>query len=527
MRRITTAITCLVLLLSGLAISPAKADDSGLQYVNRTTANGLGSDTVNAVYVVGANVYAATDAGLSISTNGGASFTNYTTANGLGSNNVSGVFVVGNTIYASTTDTTYGYGNPTVGGLSISTNGGTTFTNKNMANGLGSSDVKAVFVDGNTIYAGTSISAKVIATSPVTNMEVNSGIVTLTTSADNGLAVGSIVYVSGVDTTLDGIYSVTAASTTQFSYAKNTPDLGSTSVDPAYGTATLKAPGGLSISTDGGISFTHLNSTVLCGSVTCNSVRGIYASGSNIYLATNNHLAYSTNGGTTFINSPTGEELQNGVYVNGNTVFVATGFGLQYSTNYFATEPAGSGVSAGFADAHVTDVYVNGGTLYASTWGGLGISTDGGATFTNDTTENCLGDDFVTGTFVSGGIIYVATAGGLSISNGLGKGCPKKSLKLSVAFDAGSSKLTAKEKKKLLRAIAKVGKKVTSGTVVGYVQRGSNSANDKKLSAARAKVVARFLADHGIKVRLVASGKGALNSKKTSRKATVVLRYVE
>lgn len=76
----------------------------------------------------------------------------------------------------------------------------------------------------------------------------------------------------------------------------------------------------------------------------------------------------------------------------------------------------------------MTGVYVNGGRLYASTWGGLGISTDGGVTFTNDTTENCLGDDFVLGTFVSGGIIYVATGGGLSISNGLGAGCPTSTL---------------------------------------------------------------------------------------------------
>jgi LPXTG-motif cell wall-anchored protein len=425
MRRVFTAITCLVLSLSGTALSPAKADDSGLQYVNRTTANGLGSNVVNAVYVVGANVYAATNAGLSISTDGGATFTNKTMADGLGSNNVSGVFVVGNTIYASTKDTTYGYGTPTLGGLSISTDGGTTFTNKNMADGLGSSDVNAVFVDGYTIYAGTSASAKVISTSPVTDREVTSNVATLTTSAAHGLAVGSIVFVSGVDSTLDGIYSVTAVpSTTKFSYATSTPDLGSTPVDPAYSTATLKAPGGLSISTDGGTSFTHLNSTVLCNSTSCKDVTGIYASGSNIYLATSNHLAYSTNGGTTFTNAPTGELSQKGVYVNGDTVFVATGFGVQYSTNYFATEPAGSGVSAGLADRYVTDVYVNGGTLYASTWGGLGISTDGGATFTNDTTENCLGDDSVSGTFVIGGIIYVATFGGLSISNGLGAGCP-------------------------------------------------------------------------------------------------------
>jgi LPXTG-motif cell wall-anchored protein len=61
------------------------------------------------VYTDGSNVYAATDGGLSISTDGGASFTNKTTADGLGSNIVYGVYVDGSNVYAATD-----------GGLSIS-----------------------------------------------------------------------------------------------------------------------------------------------------------------------------------------------------------------------------------------------------------------------------------------------------------------------------------------------------------------------------------------------------------------------
>jgi hypothetical protein len=64
---------------------------------------------------------------LSISTNGGATFTNKTTANGLGDNLVHGVYASGSTVYAATDR-----------GLSISTNDGATFTNKTTANGLGS-----------------------------------------------------------------------------------------------------------------------------------------------------------------------------------------------------------------------------------------------------------------------------------------------------------------------------------------------------------------------------------------------------
>jgi hypothetical protein len=60
--------------------------------------------------VSGTNIYAATYDGLSISTNSGTSFTNRTTADGLGSNVVFGVAVSGTNIYAATS-----------GGLSICT----------------------------------------------------------------------------------------------------------------------------------------------------------------------------------------------------------------------------------------------------------------------------------------------------------------------------------------------------------------------------------------------------------------------
>jgi hypothetical protein len=59
---------------------------------------------VNGVYVSGSNVYAATGNGLSISTNGGTNFTNYTTSDsGLGSNTVLGVYATSDgNVYAAT-----------------------------------------------------------------------------------------------------------------------------------------------------------------------------------------------------------------------------------------------------------------------------------------------------------------------------------------------------------------------------------------------------------------------------------------
>lgn len=71
-------------------------------FVTRTTANGLGSNTVDDVFAVGNTVYAATTGGLSISTDGGQTFTNYTTANGLAEAKINAVYVVGTTAYVAT-----------------------------------------------------------------------------------------------------------------------------------------------------------------------------------------------------------------------------------------------------------------------------------------------------------------------------------------------------------------------------------------------------------------------------------------
>jgi hypothetical protein len=64
---------------------------------------------------------------LSISTDGGSAFSNKNvTTNGLGNNVVNGVYAVGSMIYAATN-----------GGLSLSIDGGATFTNKTTTHSLG------------------------------------------------------------------------------------------------------------------------------------------------------------------------------------------------------------------------------------------------------------------------------------------------------------------------------------------------------------------------------------------------------
>ena len=73
-----------------------------MSFVNRTIAQGLGSDDVVDVFVDGSTIYAATQGGFSISSDGGASFVNRTLLNGLGSNSVNSIFGNGSDIYVAT-----------------------------------------------------------------------------------------------------------------------------------------------------------------------------------------------------------------------------------------------------------------------------------------------------------------------------------------------------------------------------------------------------------------------------------------
>jgi hypothetical protein len=232
------------------------------------------------VYAVGSNVYAATaptgspsvGGGVSVSTNGGATFTNATTANGLATNFVSDVYAIGNTVYAASVN----FGSDS-GGLGISTNGGTSFINSGTASGLGSTNVQGIYAVGNTIYAATRPSGG----GGGLSISTNGGASYTTYTTANGLGSNSVraVYVSGSNV-----------------YAATNPDSG--------------VGGGVSISTDGGVTYT--NSTSGLGSLT---VRSVYASGSNVYAATNptsgvgGGLSVSTDGGATFTNFTTANGL--------------------------------------------------------------------------------------------------------------------------------------------------------------------------------------------------------------------------
>lgn len=65
-------------------------------------------------------------------------------------------------------------------------------------------------------------------TATITNKALTSNVATLTTSAAHGLAVGMTAEISGVDATFNGDYTITAVTSTTFSYAKTAANVTST-----------------------------------------------------------------------------------------------------------------------------------------------------------------------------------------------------------------------------------------------------------------------------------------------------------
>lgn len=98
------------------------------------------------------------------------------------------------------------------------------------------SDVVSVGSSGsvtNTIEASASITSS---TYSIVTKYLNNNVVTITTSSPHNFIVGDTVSVSGVDATFNGNYTITAITSTTFSYAKTASNVASTSVSPA-GTA--------------------------------------------------------------------------------------------------------------------------------------------------------------------------------------------------------------------------------------------------------------------------------------------------
>lgn len=276
--------------------------------------NGLGNNTTRSVYVEGDNIYVGTVAGISISTNGGDSYTNYDTEDGLISNEVNSVFSDGNNIYVGTS-----------AGLSISDDGGQNWSNFTNNNGLGANLVREVFKSGESLYVAT------------------------------------------------------------------------------FG-------GGLSVTTDNGQNWTVIRSTD--GLIT-NNIDAVYADGDNIYAGSSIGLSISNDGGQSWSNYNQVDGLSNSkinsLYVREGIIYAGTGSGLSVSedngsnwTNFF--------IQDGLASNDIRSVFVTETHIYLGHNGqGLSVSSDNGANWRNITGGQGLVGSFIRDIYESHGNVYVAT----------------------------------------------------------------------------------------------------------------------
>lgn len=129
-----------------------------------------------------------------------------------------------------------------------------------------------------------------------------------------------------------------------------------------------------------------------------------------------------------------------------------------------------------------------------------------------------------TGTHTSSGFENLAVYYGKTLDT-INSVSSSSSIKKKVYFAPGSAKLT-KAAKKTLNKIAKDYKSGVSIDINGYVQKAGTSSNNKALSKARAKAVAKYLKSKGITATITYSGNGLPSSKKTAtkaRRATVII----
>jgi N4-gp56 family major capsid protein len=94
----------------------------------------------------------------------------------------------------------------------------------------------AFIVETPRVLNGLKLSTGITPTISVTNKALTTDVATLTTSAAHGLGVGQVVTVSGVDSTFNGTFTLTAVTSDTLSYAKVASNVGSAA---ATGTITF------------------------------------------------------------------------------------------------------------------------------------------------------------------------------------------------------------------------------------------------------------------------------------------------
>ena len=287
----------------------------------------------NGVYVRDGIIYAASESGVEISTDGGASWKRFLRFH------ATGVYVdESGIIYVATRSNGLVISYPPRAGEAPGFDRG--FLNPRSSKGLGSDFTRGVYATGGKIYAATFDGLSISTDGGETfNNRLGGGV--------NGVYVrDGIIYAA----TVSGLAISTDGGTT-WNY-RTDAGVNATYVDES-GIIYAGTGNGLSISTDGGATFTKrlYDDGCVRRGYGCQGVRGVYATGGKIYAATDYGLAISTDGGATF---------------------------TEYGKAEYGTDQGGNGLSS----YTVSGVYVDpAGIVYAALprsyggWGGVNIST--------------------------------------------------------------------------------------------------------------------------------------------------------
>jgi len=273
------------------------------------------------------------------------------------------VFADGTTIYAAT-----------AGGISFSTDNGATWTTKTIANGLVNNDVRSVWASGTTIYA---------ATNGGLSKSIDGGTTwaTLTGLASPNLrdvfSVGTYVYVA---TDASGL-SVSANGGSTWATKTTVNGLGSNSIRRIYAEGSnvyAATASGLSISSNNGSAFSNKNTTNGLGSI---DVRDVTMHSGTIYAVcysptAGKSICTSINSGSTFFTDTyNASSSSTCIYVSGSTLIVgSSGGGAYVSSNYFYTQPLQKSLAQGLASSEVNDIAVIGNTIFLATALGVAVS---------------------------------------------------------------------------------------------------------------------------------------------------------
>lgn len=350
-------------------------------------------------------VYVATgNGGLAVSHDRGVTWTNYTTSNGLPSNNVTAVYVDDNTIYAGTSSK-----------LSISTDGGASWLSFNQ----NFNALSAIYASGQNIYviARQGQPKLFISRDGGSTWNINNTV----PSSQGVYGVGSVVYVATIN---NGVYISNDEGST---WTQSTTGLGSNNVHGIYASAdgqTIYAAtaGGLSISTNAGSDW--LNYTTGLAST---NILAVYAIGSTIYAATDKGLSIGSviNNNWVGNNYLTSDRIPS-VTASGTYIYaIATDSGLAISTDNGNSWATITTTPQGLGGNEVNAVYAIGSTIYTAlnNDGGLSVSYDSGKHWTTYTTTNGLSNNTILSVYAVGNTIYAGTNGhGLSYNTNNGGG---------------------------------------------------------------------------------------------------------